>query len=92
VTRGVHVPVRTCIGCGLRDRQAEMFRLTWAPGGGLLVDSGCNSGGRGGYLHRSEECWVRFARRKGMVRSLKVSVDRSARTMLVDQLRLRRGQ
>jgi predicted RNA-binding protein YlxR (DUF448 family) len=84
--------MRTCIGCGLHDRQAEMLRLIYAPGDGLLVDSGRNSGGRGGYLHRSEDCWARFARRKGTVRSLKVSVDRSARTMLVDQLRLRRGQ
>jgi uncharacterized protein len=92
VKRGIHVPVRTCIGCGLRDRQAEMFRVVHAPGDGLLVDSGRNSGGRGGYLHRSEDCWVQFARRKGMVRSLKVSVDRSARAVLVDQLRLRRGQ
>jgi predicted RNA-binding protein YlxR (DUF448 family) len=69
-----------------------MFRVVYVPGGGLLVDSGRNSGGRGGYLHRAEECWVRFARRKGMVRSLKVPVDRSARAVLVDQLRLRCGQ
>jgi uncharacterized protein len=92
VKSGIHVPVRTCIGCGLRDRRADMFRLVHAAGSGLLVDSGCNSGGRGAYLHHSEDCWVRFARRKGMVRSLKVSIDRSARAVLVDQLRLRRGQ
>jgi predicted RNA-binding protein YlxR (DUF448 family) len=69
-----------------------MFRVVYVEGRALALDTGHGCGGRGGYLHRAEECWARFASRKGMVRSLGVSVDRPARAALIGQLHLRVGQ
>ena len=86
------MPVRTCLGCGRRDPQVAMLRIVWNPPEGLLLDAGCDRGGRGGYLHSDEGCWDRFARRKGMLRSLRTAVDRTARATLVDQLRMKVGR
>jgi predicted RNA-binding protein YlxR (DUF448 family) len=69
-----------------------MFRVACVAGRGVVLDARRGCGGRGGYLHGAEDCWGRFASRKGMVRSLGVSVDRAARAALIDQLRLRLGQ
>jgi predicted RNA-binding protein YlxR (DUF448 family) len=69
-----------------------MLRVVWDSDAGLSLDLRRDRSGRGGYLHGVEECWSQFARRKGMVRSLGAAVDRTARTELVDQLRVRIGQ
>ena len=53
----------------------------------LAVDRDRRMTGRGGYLHPRPQCWERFAARKGMVRSLRMAVDRPARAALVAQLR-----
>ena len=82
----VHVPVRTCMGCGQRAPQAELLRLRGAADGTLTVVAARSSGGRTGYLHPRRECWERFAGRKGRVRSLGCTVDKAQRAAGVQQL------
>jgi hypothetical protein len=77
-----HVPVRTCIGCGSRERQDALLRVVRDASGVLQLDTRRRRGGRGGYLHQRRECWARFAQRKGPVRSWRATVDRPARTAL----------
>jgi predicted RNA-binding protein YlxR (DUF448 family) len=78
------------MGCGATDPQHSLLRITRDRGtGALTVDAERRGAGRGGYLHPRPDCWVRFARRKGPLRSLRVSVDRPARAALVDQLAVR---
>ena len=86
MTRRGHVPMRTCLGCGGVDRQAALLRIVRDAGGNLHLDPARRAGGRGGYLHPSPACWTGFARRKGLVRSLRAAVDRPARAALVTQL------
>jgi len=83
--------VRTCMGCGQRDLQAAMVRIASVADKSLVPDPGRCFGGRGGYLHPTEDCWAPFANRKGLVRSLNLSVDRRARKTLIDDLRVRLG-
>jgi predicted RNA-binding protein YlxR (DUF448 family) len=64
-----------------------MVRVVRDEQGRLSIDAGRRGAGRGGYLHHCEECWQGFARRKGMIRSLRAGVDRQARSLLVEQLR-----
>lgn len=89
MSRRGHVPMRTCMGCGGIDRQPALLRVVRADAGALDIDSARRAGGRGGYLHPRPECWSGFARRKGMLRSLRASIDRAARAALV--ARLERG-
>ena len=86
MSRRRHVPMRTCMGCGAIDPQQALLRVVRTDSGALDIDGARRAGGRGGYLHGRSECWTRFARRKGAVRSLRASVDRAARTALVAQL------
>ena len=79
-------PVRMCLGCGGRARQAELLRLTVAADDTLAVASRRHLG-RTGYLHRQPQCWDRFAARKGLVRSLGRPLGTTARALFVQQLK-----
>jgi len=39
--------------------------------------------GRGGYLHKAEECWNAFLRKKGLFRAFRREARREAREKLV---------
>ncbi|MBI1813949.1 MAG: YlxR family protein [Deltaproteobacteria bacterium] len=78
--------LRTCIGCGARAGQAALVRIAADPQG-TLTPVIRHASGRSAYLHRSAECWERFAGRKGPVRSLQRAVSRSERQTLVARLR-----
>jgi hypothetical protein len=80
-------PVRTCIGCGQRDRAAALVRLVRRGNGCLSIDSERREPGRGGYLHKVEDCWSRFARRGGTIRSFRANVQLQARVALLTELR-----
>ena len=72
-----HVPIRTCLGCGLATRQrgAAAGRARRATVR-LALDAERRAGGRGGYLHRVPECWDALrASGRVRVRSLRATVD-----------------
>jgi predicted RNA-binding protein YlxR (DUF448 family) len=69
------------------DRQPALIRIVRDGTGRLALDARRRAGGRGGYLHPTPECWMRFMQRKGPVRSFRAAVDRPARAALVAQLR-----
>jgi len=70
-------PIRLCIGCGSRDEQSHLIRLSLGTDGALALGPGK---GRGGYLHRRRRCVQAFASaRAGMVRSLGVVLSRDKR-------------
>ena len=70
-------PIRTCMGCGRREKKGQLLRLTATPQGRLIP---ARSRGRGGYLHASRECVNAFvnARMKNC-RSLRTVCSREAR-------------
>ncbi len=82
-----HSPIRSCVGCGERAAQAELLCLSSAPDGTLCIVDRRRRTGRTGYLHDDPACWERFAARKGPVRSLRRSVDKSTRIALVQVLK-----
>ncbi len=86
MTHNKHVPVRMCMGCGARALQPELLRVARARDGSLAI-AGRTQHGRTGYLHRRQECWERFAARKGPVRSLRYSIDKTTRIALVEELK-----
>jgi predicted RNA-binding protein YlxR (DUF448 family) len=74
------------LGCGARDEQGKLIRLT-AADQELKIDR--QGPGRGGYLHPNEACWQRFLRRKSVYRAFHVEINRSSKEKLVQQLRER---
>jgi len=81
----VHVPLRTCVGCGARAPQSALVRFT-ATAAGLHADVGRRAAGRGAYLHSAPTCWTAFVRRRGPVRSLRLTPAAAQREHLVAQL------
>jgi hypothetical protein len=77
-------PQRTCLGCGARDDQRRMLRLSLTEEGQLHID---RDNGRGGYLHRDDECWRKFLGRKGLYRAFRVDVNRATKEHLIKELR-----
>ena len=45
-----HVPVRTCVSCGLKTAKRELLRVVASPDDGVVVDEGGRRNGRGTYL------------------------------------------
>lgn len=87
MSRPVHQPIRSCLGCGQRDFQASLLRIVLAENGQLRKDQARRLPGRGGYLHLRPQCWEDFAARKGPVRSFRTTVDRPTRVALATELR-----
>ncbi len=81
-----HVPVRTCVGCGVRDAQRALVRFGGAEGR-LAVRTRAGGPGRSAYLHRAAGCWDAFLRRKGPIRSLRMSPRPGERDRLVADIR-----
>ncbi|WP_246308450.1 YlxR family protein [Kineosphaera limosa] len=81
-------PVRTCIGCRLRDQRSALLRVVLtvaesesrpggvASGAGVQVrpDPRCRLPGRGAWLHVSLECLDQAIRRRAFTRALRVEV------------------
>ena len=83
----IHVPIRMCVGCGTRARQAALLRLVGAPDGALMLVARRWPPGRTAYLHPRAACWERFASRGGPLRSLGRNVDKPRRTTFVHELK-----
>jgi predicted RNA-binding protein YlxR (DUF448 family) len=83
VNRERRLPQRTCLGCGERDDQQKLIRLALTDQSRLIVE---RNRGRGGYLHRSPECWRKFAVRKGQYRAFHVEIGKAIKEQLIAQL------
>ncbi|MGE5853015.1 MAG: YlxR family protein [Deltaproteobacteria bacterium] len=81
-----HRPQRTCIGCGMRDLQEQLIRVTLADQNRLIRDA---KRGRGGYLHRNENWWRALIGRKGQYRAFHREVSRAAKEQLILELQCR---
>jgi predicted RNA-binding protein YlxR (DUF448 family) len=68
----VAAPTRTCVGCGRKAPQAELYRFG-AAGGVLTYDP--KGSGRGAYTCRRLACFERAAARRAFARTLRQNVQ-----------------
>lgn len=68
------IPQRQCIGCGEMKNKKEMIRVIKTPEDIIMLDATGKKNGRGAYLCKSEECFVKAMKSKGLERSLKVNI------------------
>jgi uncharacterized protein len=86
---GRYEPRRTCLGCGEQAERSQLIRLRAGTMGELIADK--IGTGRGGYLHRAEQCWEKFMRRKSVYRAFRVEIGKSEKEKLVQALKERHG-
>ncbi len=69
-------PLRQCIGCGEMKSKKEMIRVLKNSENEIFIDSTGKKNGRGAYLCRLEECFLKAEKNKGFERSLKASIPK----------------
>lgn len=79
-----HRPQRTCLGCGGKDEQVRLLRLTVDSRGELMIDR--TAAGRGGYLHPRRECWNSFTKRKNTYRAFRMDLSKSVKEKFIEGL------
>ena len=84
MARDEHRPQRTCLGCGGRDDQKNLIRITIAADGELITDS--RGYGRGGYFHHRHGCWQSFVGRKNTHRAFRVNLSKEAKQKIIQVL------
>lgn len=70
------VPQRQCIGCGEMKVKKEMIRVIKTPEENIIIDATGKKNGRGAYICKSSECFLKAVKSKGLERSLKVTIPR----------------
>ncbi len=66
-------PQRSCLGCGEVFEKKSLLRFVASPGGELLPDLKQKLPGRGAYVCRDLLCLKQAVKKKGFVRTLKIS-------------------
>ncbi len=72
MTKGKHVPERTCVGCGAKRPKVELLRVVRSPEGKVFLDLSGKRSGRGAYICPNIDCFRKAVKRKALQRSLKV--------------------
>ena len=83
----MHEPMRRCAGCGVSREKRELIRIVRCPDGEIHLDTTGRMNGRGAYICRDEKCLEQAIKRKGLDRTLKVSVPAEAYDELRKELR-----
>ena len=68
------VPMRQCVGCGEMKSKKKLLRVIKTPEEDIVLDATGRKNGRGAYICASMECLNTAMKRKGLERSLKVSI------------------
>ncbi|MBC7250420.1 MAG: YlxR family protein [Anaerolineae bacterium] len=77
-----HVPLRTCVGCRQVRSKREMVRIVRTPTGEIEIDERGKKSGRGAYLCRRRDCWLKGLNKGGLEHALKVSLTEEQRALL----------
>ena len=80
--RARHVPLRTCLACGVKQPQRRLVRLVRTSPERVEIDFKRVKNGRGGYLCHSRDCWQRVWDKGLLERAFRSPVPSKARERL----------
>ncbi|MBS6397506.1 MAG: YlxR family protein [Clostridiales bacterium] len=66
--------MRQCIGCGEMKSKRDMMRVLRTTESEIVLDTTGKKNGRGAYLCRSQECFRKAVKSKGLERALKTTI------------------
>lgn len=69
------IPLRKCTGCQEMKSKKELIRVVRSPEGEISIDFTGKKSGRGAYICPNAECLETAIRKKGLERSLEVSIS-----------------
>ncbi len=68
------IPMRKCSGCGEMKPKKELLRIIRTPENEIVLDLTGKKNGRGAYLCRDMQCFLKARKTKVLERSLEVPV------------------
>ena len=77
-----HVPLRTCLACGVKQPQRQLVRIVRASSEWVEIDFKRVKHGRGGYLCHTRECWQRIWEKGLLERAFRTAIPSQAREYL----------
>lgn len=81
------VPMRQCVGCGEMKSKKELLRVIKTPEEEIILDATGRKNGRGAYICASMECLKNAQKKRGLERSLKVSIPEDVYESLEQEMR-----
>lgn len=80
------VPLRKCTGCNEMKNKKEMIRVLKTTEDQIILDATGKKNGRGAYLCRSKDCFLKAVKNKGLERSLKMQIPQDVYESLEKEL------
>lgn len=80
------VPMRQCVGCGEMKSKKELLRVVKTPEEDIILDVTGRKNGRGAYICASMECLKMAKKKRGLERSLKVSISEEVYASLEQEM------
>ena len=74
MTTAKKIPMRQCMGCREMKSKKELLRVIRTPEGQILTDSTGRQNGRGAYLCRSRDCFLKARKSRALERALKTEI------------------
>ena len=68
------IPLRQCVGCGEMKGKKDMMRVLKTDDG-ICLDATGKKNGRGAYICRDMECFLKAQKKRSLERSLKCSIS-----------------
>ncbi len=72
---GKNIPLRKCLGCDEMLGKKGMLRVVKTKEGEISIDETGKKNGRGAYICRDIECFIKAQKKHSLERSLKCSIS-----------------
>ena len=72
---GKNIPLRKCLGCDEMLGKKGMLRVVKTKDGEISIDETGKKNGRGAYICRDMECFLKAQKKRSLERSLKCSIS-----------------
>ncbi|NLL91016.1 MAG: YlxR family protein [Ruminococcaceae bacterium] len=69
------IPMRMCTGCRERKPKRELIRVVRDPDGEITIDLRGKKSGRGAYICKKLECFLKAKKSKALERALECAID-----------------
>lgn len=80
------IPMRMCLGCGEMKNKRDMIRIVKSPEGEISLDFTGKKSGRGAYICKSTECFVKARKARRFERSLSCKIENTVYEELENEL------
>ena len=80
------IPMRMCTACREMKPKRELIRVVRTPAGEIKLDTTGKLGGRGAYICKSKECFLKAQKINALARAFETKIDNEIYTQLEKEL------